>query len=75
MDEQLEKIKQIRERHEKEWFKIKDVVAVGIGMTENDQVGIVVSVADNVEQVQQKIPAKIDDVNIKIQKTGEIKAL
>lgn len=75
MDAQLEKIKQIRERHEKDWFKIKEVVAVGIGMTDNDQVGIVVSVADNPDKVQQKIPAKIDDVNIKILKTGEIKAL
>lgn len=75
MDAQLEKIKKIRERHEKEWFKIKEVVAVGVGMTDNDQVGIVISVADNPDKVQLKIPSKIDDVNIKILKTGEIKAL
>ena len=75
MDAQLEKIKEIRERHEKEWFKIKEVVAVGIGMADHDQVGIVVSVADNPDQVQRKIPSKIDEVNIKIQKTGKIKAL
>ena len=70
----LEKIREIKNANEKNWLQIKEVCAVGIGLTKNNETGIIISIEKNTEQVQKKIPSQIEDVPIEIQITGKIKA-
>jgi hypothetical protein len=75
MTEPFEKIKRIKDRHEKDWLRIEEVVAVGIGKTSEGSTGLIVSVKENAGMIREKIPAMIEDVVIEIRETGEIKAL
>lgn len=70
-----EKVKEIKKKYEKEWLSINDVVAVGIGNVSSRQVGLIISVIKDTKKIRRKIPHQIDGIDIKIQETGEIKAL
>ncbi len=69
----LNKVRQVKNRHEKEWMARKEVVAVGIGKTDGET-GIVISVSGNPEKVRKEIEERIDGVPIKIQQTGAFEA-
>lgn len=71
----VERIKSVKERYEKTWLRMPDVVAVGIGITSAGSPGIIVSVKKNPQKARMKIPEVIGDIRIEIQVTGEIKSL
>lgn len=75
MTDELDKIRKIKQSHESEWMRFNEVVAVGIGKTSNNKMGLLVSVKTNPEEVRKKIPQSLEDVPIEIQVTGEFKAL
>lgn len=69
------KVKEVKKRYEKKWLSIKGVVAIGIGNISANKIGLIISVVDDEKKYQSKFPEEIDGVSIKIQKTGELKAL
>ena len=75
MSESLEKIREVKKKYEKTWLSIRGIVAVGIGKTSGDVLGIIVSVKKNAGKYQKRIGQTIEGIPIEIQTTGEIKAL
>ena len=75
MSDQIERIREIKRKYEKNWLAIEGVVAVGIGRTSDGSMGLIISVKENASKIRKQIPPKIDEVLIEIQETGEIKAL
>ena len=73
--EQLQAIKAIKQKVEKEWLKIPGVVAVGIGKTARGKAGIIVSVREFSTEVQTMIPADINGIPVEIRISGPIQAL
>lgn len=74
MSENLEKIRKVKQKYEKTWMALDEVVAVGIGLTAGGKPGIIVSLKSNLAQVKQKIPAEVEGVAVEFQVTGEIVA-
>lgn len=70
-----QKIREIKKKYEEEWLSIQDVVGVGIGILDDENMGIIVSVVKLESHVTSKIPAEIEGVKIEIRETGEFKAL
>ncbi len=64
----------VKRKNEKKWLRLKGVVAVGIGRIE-EKPGIIVSVENNSDIPNIKIPALIEHVPIKIQSVGRIETL
>ena len=75
MCESLEKIREVKKKYEKSWLSISGIVAVGIGKTSGDVLGIIVSVRKNARKYQKRIGQTIEGVPVEIKATGEIKAL
>lgn len=69
-----QKATEIKQRYEQKWLAIKEVAAVGIGITGNQDIGIIISVTENPDKVRNEIPSKIEGIAIKVQETGEFKA-
>jgi hypothetical protein len=69
------KIQEIKKKYEQQWLSIQDVVGVGIGILDDKNMGIIVSVVKLESQVASKIPNEIEGVKIEIRETGEFKAL
>jgi hypothetical protein len=69
------KIQEIKKKYEQQWLSIQDVVGVGIGILDDKNMGIIVSVVKWESQVASKIPNEIEGVKIEIRETGEFKAL
>lgn len=69
------KIREIKKKYEEEWLSIQDVVGVGIGILDDENMGIIVSVVKLESHVTSKIPTEIEGVRIEIRETGEFKAL
>ena len=70
-----QKISEIKKKYEEQWLSIQDVVGVGIGILDDENMGIIVSVVKLGSHVKSKIPNEIEGVNIEIRETGEFKAL
>lgn len=64
----------VKQNHEKNWLRLKGVIAVGIGMVEN-KAGIIISVENNSNISNIKIPSSVNNVPIKVQSVGRIEAL
>lgn len=75
MDEKLEKARQVKRAHEKEWLAIEGVVAIGIGIVQNGEPGIVISTKVAPSAMPRAIPEIVDDVHIEVRQSGEITAL
>jgi hypothetical protein len=73
MRDQMQHALIVKQNHEKNWLRLKGVVAVGIGMVE-DKTGIIVSVENDAWLTQNKIPSSVDNVPIKVQTVGRIEA-
>lgn len=71
----MEKIRDVKKKHESAWMAMEGVVAVGIGLVAGSKPGIVISVSKNPAQIRQKIPATVEGIAVEIQETGEIRAL
>jgi len=75
MSNQIEKIREIKRKCEKDWLAIDNVVAVGVGRTSDGSIGLIVSVKENAGKIRKQIPSRINGIVIEVQETGEIKAL
>ena len=75
MDPTINKCKKIKNYYERKWFQIKGVVAVGIGKTSDNEVGLIISVVKNAKRIRKLIPLQIEGIPIEIIVSGEIKAL
>jgi hypothetical protein len=73
MDQQ--KIQEIKKKYEQQWLSIQGVVGVGIGILDDKNMGIIVSVVKLESHVTSNIPDEIEGVKIEIRETGEFKAL
>lgn len=70
----LNKVRQVKQQHEREWMAREEVVAVGIGKADGETgAGIVISVSENPEKVRKEIKERIEGVPVKIQDTGDFK--
>ena len=83
-DAQIERIRLVKARHERDLLRKANVVARGVGFREEgkqltDQVCIIVSVRSKVTRNQLKsrdiIPEEVEGVPIDVRVTGEIRAL
>lgn len=74
MADQQEKAKEVKQRFEQKWLAIEEVVAVGLGITDNREIGIIISVTDHPEKIKKQLPSQVEGIPVEIQKTGEIKA-
>lgn len=73
MPDSISKARQVKLQYESEWMELEGVVAVGIGLIENNT-GIIISVKSTPESIRQLIPAEIDGVPIRVEESGEISA-
>ena len=73
--ESIQKIRQIKSRHEQQWMTLSAVQAVGIGMLKNGREGIIISVDKFETSLVDNFPAEIDGVQIEIVESGTFKAL
>jgi hypothetical protein len=80
----MQRALEVKRRHEQEFLRKANVVAVGIGYcrrggVQTGEVGIVVSVKTKVPrsglQPRDVIPAQIEGVPVDVVETGEIRAL
>ena len=71
----IDRIRSIKQIHEKRWLAIEGVVAVGIGATSSGKVGLIVSVRERAEKLRTQIPNVVDDVEVEIKESGELRAL
>ncbi len=75
ISDDIDRIKSIKQMHERHWLAIDGVVAVGIGATSSGRVGLIVSVKERAEKMRTQIPHVVDDVEVEIKETGDIRAL
>lgn len=74
-DEEIERVKQIKRTYEHQWLALEGVVAVGIGTTASNTVGLIVSVKEDVEKIRAAIPPKVEGIDVEIRVSGELRAL
>lgn len=83
-DQAMQRVLEVKRRHEQELLRKANVVAVGVGYctrgsVQTKEVCIVVSVRKKVPQSalnpKDVIPAKIEDVPVDVVETGPIRAL
>jgi hypothetical protein len=83
-DQAMQRVLEVKRRHEQELLRKANVVAVGVGYytragVPTKEVCIVVSVKSKVPLSELKprdvIPAQIEDVPVDVVETGEIRAL
>ena len=72
MANNMQKIREVKQQHERGWLAIEGVVAVGIGLTSAGEAGIIISVAKDLSSIRSQIPGRIDGIPIEINETGEI---
>lgn len=70
-----QKIREVKQRYEKQWLAIEGVVGVGIGTLSDKSIGIIISVIKLDERIRTEIPAEVQGVKIEIRESGEFKAL
>ena len=68
-----EKVTAVKQQYEQEWLSLKEVAAIGIGKVA-DEMGIIISVTENLQKMRRNLPDQIEGVPIRIKKTGAFKA-
>ena len=80
----IERVRQVKARHEKVLMRLANVVGVGVGFKEKDnlatnQLAIIVNVAEKkmLSDLAPKdvIPSELDGVAVDVQEVGEIRAI
>lgn len=74
MEELLEKARRIKREQQKSWMQVNGVVAVGIGNTSDNKLGLIISVENNPADFKNRFPSQIEDVPVEIRYTGNIRA-
>ncbi|NOX87427.1 MAG: hypothetical protein GXO77_00240 [Calditrichaeota bacterium] len=72
---EITRLKTIKRKYEAEWLKLDNVVAVGIGMTAQGGLGLIVSVSEINDKIKKLIPEEAEGFPVEIKETGRIKAL
>jgi hypothetical protein len=72
--EDMERIKSIKRRHEKQLLALDGVIAVGIGVLSTGEVGLIVSVKKSFDAARKKIPRRLEGILVEVRESGEIKA-
>lgn len=75
MSESLEKVRAVKQLHEKQWLACAGVVAVGIGQRGDGSPQIVVSVEAETDRIRREIPEQVEGVAVEIRVTGQMRAL
>jgi hypothetical protein len=75
MSQEIEKVRQVKQKHEKDWLKIPEIAAIGIGNTSSGKIGIVISLKTASAMARQQIPQEVDGIPIEVNISGEIRAL
>ena len=73
MEQEALRVQMIKKRYEKKWLRMKGVTAIGVGLADGEPV-IIVSMQFENEKVRQRIPEIIENVPVRIEITGPIKA-
>lgn len=68
------KAKELKERYKQRWLAMDGVVAVGVGLVDGEQVGIIISAEKNVEKIRTLIPDSVEGIPIQVHESGQIKA-
>lgn len=74
MADQTKKAKNVKAKYEDHWLSLTGVSAVGVGLTKNEEVGIIVSVSVDPQKLRNHIPRVIDGISVEIKETGEFEA-
>ncbi len=73
MSDQTQRAIDAKRKHEESWMRLDEVVAVGVGMDDN-QPAIIISVKAAADDIRRQIPSRVEGVKVVIRQTGEIKA-
>ena len=74
MPDSKQKAQKVKQQNEQKWLSFDGVTAVGIGLVKGGEIGIIVSVKNNINEIRKKIPDFVEGVTIEIQQSGEFKA-
>lgn len=74
MIDSVEKIKQVKRRHEKDWLAHPAAVSIGIGKLSSGRTGIIISVIKIDTDVITFFPDYVDGVPVELRVTDAIKA-
>lgn len=72
---EIDRIKVVKQRYEREWRALELVTAIGIGTTSSGATGIIISVKSDAAKVRERIPQRVEEIEIDIRETGELRAL
>lgn len=73
MTDPMKNALKVKRNNEKKWLRLKGVVAVGIGRI-GEKTGIIISVENENDIPDIKIPSLVENIPIKIQSVGRIEA-
>lgn len=68
----MDRVLQVKRKHENAWLSIDGVVAVGVGTTSDNLAAIVVSVASGSAPVRARIPQAVEGVPVEVRVTGQL---
>lgn len=72
---EIRRVREVRRRYERQRLRLDGVVAVAIGTVSSGAIGLIVSVRPHADAVRARIPERLDDVEIEVRETGELRAL
>lgn len=75
MGRSLEEIRAVKRAHEARWLALDEVVAVGLGRTDDGRDAIVVSVRSDTGEVRERVPEAVDGVPVEVRVVGDLRAL
>jgi hypothetical protein len=75
MSESLDRVRAVKQQHEKRWMACAGVVGVGIGQRGDGSPQIIVSVEADAERIRREIPEQVEGVPVEIRVTGHMRAL
>ncbi|MCA9734795.1 MAG: hypothetical protein H6696_07130 [Deferribacteres bacterium] len=75
MQDQLTKIRKVKEKHESQWMAISQVQAVGIGILKNGETGILISVDQFDANLASRFPLEIEGVFLEVVESGTFRVL
>ena len=70
----VENIKRLKKKYEKEWLRIPQVQAIGIGVTREGKQGIIISVVQVDKTLKQQLPVEVEGVPVELRKSGPFSA-
>lgn len=72
--QQMRKARVVKQRHEKAWLELDGVVSVGVGLTSDSELAVIVGLRAKSEQVARRIPPQVDGIRVLLVPAGHISA-